>query len=125
LSTATSISLRSAVDGGPLIRNTITLTGPDFALTIYEFQVGAGANLTQTEALQSTYFGIASVVTTGPYEFRFTNTQSFSITNLGPSPAPIPEPTSWALMLLGFGGLGSVLRQRRRSEAARLQLGAR
>jgi opacity protein-like surface antigen len=29
--------------------------------------------------------------------------------------AAVPEPASWALMLLGFGGLGAVLRQRRRT----------
>lgn len=27
---------------------------------------------------------------------------------------PVPEPTTWAMMILGFGGLGGVLRQRRR-----------
>ena len=32
-------------------------------------------------------------------------------------PAVVPEPATWALMLLGFGGIGSVLR-RRRSRAA-------
>jgi hypothetical protein len=30
----------------------------------------------------------------------------------------VPEPTSWALMLLGFGGLGAALRARRRTVAA-------
>lgn len=29
------------------------------------------------------------------------------------TPAAVPEPAAWALMLLGFGGLGAVLRQRR------------
>lgn len=29
----------------------------------------------------------------------------------------IPEPASWALMILGFGGIGSMLRQRRRTLA--------
>ena len=30
----------------------------------------------------------------------------------------VPEPASWALMLLGFGGLGAALRQRRRAALA-------
>jgi hypothetical protein len=30
----------------------------------------------------------------------------------------VPEPTSWALMLLGFGGMGAMLRSRRRPVAA-------
>ena len=32
--------------------------------------------------------------------------------------AAVPEPTSWALMLVGFGGLGAVLRRQRRAVAA-------
>ncbi|MBS0361159.1 MAG: PEPxxWA-CTERM sorting domain-containing protein, partial [Proteobacteria bacterium] len=30
-----------------------------------------------------------------------------------PNPGGIPEPTAWALMLIGFGGMGALLRQRR------------
>jgi len=32
-----------------------------------------------------------------------------------PVPAPIPEPASWALMILGFGATGAALRRRARS----------
>ena len=28
-------------------------------------------------------------------------------------PAPVPEPSTWGLLILGFGGIGAVLRQRR------------
>jgi hypothetical protein len=31
----------------------------------------------------------------------------------GPSPPGVPEPASWALMILGFGGAGAMLRRRR------------
>ncbi|MBS0332858.1 MAG: PEPxxWA-CTERM sorting domain-containing protein, partial [Proteobacteria bacterium] len=33
-------------------------------------------------------------------------------------PAAAPEPAAWALMLLGFGGLGAMLRSRRRAAVA-------
>jgi hypothetical protein len=39
-----------------------------------------------------------------------------------PLVAPVPEPTSWALMLVGFGSVGAALRRRPRS-AARLRTG--
>lgn len=32
---------------------------------------------------------------------------------VNPPTAIVPEPTSWALMILGFGGVGALLRQRR------------
>ena len=34
----------------------------------------------------------------------------------------VPEPGAWALMILGFGGVGSALRRRRRSQACRVLL---
>ena len=30
----------------------------------------------------------------------------------------IPEPATWAMMIMGFGGIGALLRQRRRSVAS-------
>ena len=38
---------------------------------------------------------------------------SFAVTDAGPG--GIPEPASWMLMILGFGGLGAMLRARRRA----------
>jgi hypothetical protein len=40
-----------------------------------------------------------------------------TITFDAPSPAGVPEPSTWALMIAGFGGAGAMLR--RRSAAAR------
>jgi hypothetical protein len=42
---------------------------------------------------------------------------SFEVDNLAVA-GGVPEPASWAMMLLGFGGLGSLLRRRRSQGAA-------
>ncbi|WP_074204604.1 PEPxxWA-CTERM sorting domain-containing protein [Parasphingorhabdus marina] len=41
-----------------------------------------------------------------------------TVTNTNPAPA-IPEPSTWAMLILGFGTVGSSLRRRK----TRLQLG--
>jgi len=40
-------------------------------------------------------------------------TASFNIPEIISVAAGVPEPASWAMMLMGFGGLGAVLRRRR------------
>jgi hypothetical protein len=34
--------------------------------------------------------------------------------------APVPEPATWAMMLLGFGAMGMVIRRRRKPVLAQL-----
>jgi hypothetical protein len=38
---------------------------------------------------------------------------SLDIEPVGGAPAPVPEPASWAMMIVGVGGLGAALRRRR------------
>jgi hypothetical protein len=45
-------------------------------------------------------------------------TNAFEIDNLAIN--PVPEPATWALMLLGFGGIGMAMRRRRRPALAQL-----
>lgn len=42
------------------------------------------------------------------------NDESFVFTNVSVSPTGVPEPASWALMVLGFGAAGATLRARRK-----------
>ncbi len=43
---------------------------------------------------------------------------TYSLVSDASTPAPIPEPAAWALMLAGFGGIGAVLRLARRNGGA-------
>lgn len=50
-----------------------------------------------------------------------TNFARFSVSQVAPPPPPvgaIPEPSTWAMLLLGFFGIGGVLRSARRSRVA-------
>ena len=38
----------------------------------------------------------------------------FTVDRVSFSPAGVPEPSAWSLMILGFAGLGTALRRRRR-----------
>jgi hypothetical protein len=50
---------------------------------------------------------------------KFSSTQNaFEIDNL--LITPVPEPATWALMLLGFGGIGLAMRRRRKPALAQL-----
>ncbi|WP_309645539.1 PEPxxWA-CTERM sorting domain-containing protein [Phenylobacterium sp.] len=40
---------------------------------------------------------------------------SFEVSNIG---SAVPEPATWAMMIIGFGGVGSMLRSSRRKQAA-------
>jgi hypothetical protein len=84
-----------AVDGAPLI----TLAQPGGAQTnwqTFSFDFNANAGALLTFAASGTNDGL------GGY-----------LDNIRLETAAVPEPAAWALMLLGFGGLGAVLRSRR------------
>ena len=52
-------------------------------------------------------------ITTLEYHFdpAIQQAKQFRVIGVGPT---IPEPATWAMMIMGFGGIGAVLRRRRR-----------
>jgi hypothetical protein len=80
------------------------------------FDVGAIGFPGQFFGFTSTALDIQSITSSGHGPVGAAFTQGSMIDLLDVS-QPVPEPASWALMLLGFGGLGAVLRRSRRQLA--------
>jgi len=69
-----------------------------------------------------TFDGIM-VSSTSPISLFQIKQNSYQIAGTPPPPGSVPEPATWALMLLGFGGIGIALRRgRRRSKPALMQI---
>ena len=54
--------------------------------------------------------------------FNASSTVTLFQTGSPPPPPSVPEPATWAMMLLGFGGVGTALRRSRRKNAKLLQI---
>jgi len=61
--------------------------------------------------------GSAFDATPGVFSF---STQGGNVTTFSASTVAVPEPGTWALMLLGFGGIGVAMRRRRRPALAQI-----
>jgi hypothetical protein len=97
-----------------------TFTGTIAGVNLANFNAHGAAPQTWVH-----YAGLATILTEGDYASTFAY-------NSGPAPAAdfvvdrayivsgnaIPEPATWALMILGFGGAGAALRRTRRTAVA-------
>ncbi len=101
-----------------------TATNP--ASTVSLLQLLSGSTVIASSAGSSNSLSLTSpTLSPGtPYTFQYTATLATAGDISGPAnfyaAAAVPEPAAWALMLLGFGGMGMVLRRRRRPVLAQL-----
>jgi len=85
----------------------------------FAFHKTSGADLNEQWELTTAFLSAGAhtlsvhgnVLTTSPDDAA-----SYSGT-LNLSPAAVPEPATWGLMIVGFGGMGAVLRRRRQATA--------
>jgi hypothetical protein len=78
------------------------IPGPQPLFNI-QFRQGTATTITEANALPTTRFSLRNAIV-----------QVTEITD----PAVVPEPSSWAMLILGFGLVGAVARQQRRREMA-------
>jgi|GEM_PF-2878190 len=113
---ATLVPMAKINTSGPTINFGQTLYG----LTVVGFHVG-GAGGGGGIGYQGTAFYLFDAGTTGIASFNFVmpglSNAALYATGKAPPPIPpvvaVPEPASWALMILGFGTAGAMLRRRR------------
>lgn len=100
-----AVSFLFEYDGG--VPGTATLSFGGVPLYAFASSRSAGfQTLTFNTVATSTLSRLTYAYTTGASNLNIDN---FSVNAVG---APVPEPATWGMMLLGFGGLGYALRRR-------------
>jgi hypothetical protein len=113
----TTINL-GTINSPEIITNTVPYTSNeivDFKFTIdtpFVFTFTNTANLDDFPPITETETGEAGVYTLSFGPIAETGSLTYTLSTL------VPEPATWALMLVGFGGLGAAMRARRRAIAA-------
>jgi hypothetical protein len=88
-------------------------TGGSASTTV--FKIGSSDTLVVPTGATLLYFGLPDANGfNGPSGFYGDNSGSFTV-----DISAAPEPATWAVMLAGFGGLGAVIRRRRKVSLAR------
>jgi len=103
----------SIVLGAGGLSGTFDLSGSGFTLEYYAVKYGT----------QFTLYEYLGTDGTGSWVTNGKNGMSHIAFFGSPTPPPgVPEPATWAMMLLGFGAAGTALRRSRRKEAKLLQI---
>jgi hypothetical protein len=130
----------NGVDSDPLWPSAAVIFATDFTGNLlapstgtYQLLIGLddggylsvnGANVFSQPGSNSVSFQLLNVnLTAGdnPFELQYDNSEccgAIAYIGLNGAVAPIPEPASWAVTLLGLAGLGAAIRGRRRAALA-------
>ena len=85
----------------------------------------AGSSLLGTTddfTLSLTFNPLTGSRSSGAFNFTTASTISFFQSSSVSSAAAVPEPATWAMMLLGFGGIGFAMRRGRKQNRRLLQI---
>ena len=74
----------------------------------------SGQNDNQNYLISGGTFSGIMVSSTSPISVFQVKQNSYQLAGTPPPPGSVPEPATWAMMLLGFGGIGMAMRRRRK-----------
>jgi hypothetical protein len=99
-------------------------TFPVSTVTLLELLTGGTSSTVGTTSLMTTpgtQLTYGNLTANTWYTFRYTANMATAGSISGNATFyPVPEPATWALMLLGFGGIGLAMRRRRRPALAQV-----
>jgi len=75
----------------------------------------SGQNDNQNYLISGATFSGIMISSTSPISVFQVKQNSYQVAGSTPPVGSVPEPATWALMLLGFGGIGMALRRRRKA----------
>jgi hypothetical protein len=102
--------------GNPLVGSQYTYTGSQIAALIPAFAQGNQTANDQNPIVTFLFTGLDQTLVGG---FQMSSTQNaFEIDNIAVN--AVPEPGTWAMMLLGFGAIGFAIRRRKSSALTQL-----
>lgn len=111
---------------GPMVGvfSATTATNPASTVSLLELLLGSTVIASSTGSSNSLSLTSGTLTAGNAYTFRYTARMADGGGNIsGPASfyaVAVPEPATWGLMLLGFGGIGMVLRRRRRPTLAQV-----
>ena len=102
-----------------------TATNPASTVSLLQLLLGSTVIASSSGSSNSLSLTSGTLTPGNTYTFKYTATMSDGGGNIsGPAnfylTSAVPEPASWGLMLLGFGGMGMMLRRRRRPTLAQI-----
>jgi hypothetical protein len=127
--TFTYIEFNMSNAGPPGAATTVTVTGYDEGSNPFTYTynvspgdptLGAGANWISLVAVNGEVITDVQITDTG--NNGFSDIRQFRIGGIAGPNVPLPEPATWAMMLVGFGAAGVAMRRDRRRKVLLTQL---